>query len=110
MDAVLELAATSVSEHRLWPDKRRGDAQRLLDWLLGQNVLGGWPPGQDFDVALIELVESSTQQLSRTDIWRLVDALSKTDDRTFEGLEPLLQFLDRCMRHNQNRTAFTSCR
>jgi len=81
----------SVSEHRLWPDKRRAEAQRLLDWLLAQKVPGGWPPGQDFDVALIELAESSTQRLSRTDIWRLVDALSKTDDQTGKTIEELEQ-------------------
>jgi hypothetical protein len=89
MDAVLELAADVVPKNQLWPDKRRAEAQRLVNWLLAQKVPGGWPVGQDFDVALIELAESSTQPLSRTAIWRLVDALSKTDDQTGKTIEEL---------------------
>src|SRR2546430_11866094 len=78
-----------MSEGRLWSDNGRAEAQRLLDWLLAAKLPGGWPVGQDFDVPLIELAESASPRLSRTEMWRLVDALSKSGEKSIHALERL---------------------
>src|SRR2546426_413563 len=78
-----------MSEGRLWNDDRRAEAQRLLDWLLAAKLPGGWPVGQDFDVPLIELAESASPRLSRTEMWRLVDALAKNGEKSIDALEQL---------------------
>src|SRR5947208_9201019 len=76
-----------MSEGRLWNDNRRAEAQRLIDWLLAAKQPGGWPVGQDVDVTLIELAESASPRLSRTEMWRLVDALSKNGEKSVDDLE-----------------------
>jgi len=78
-----------MSEDRLWSDKRRAEAQQLIDWLLAAKQPGGWPVGQDFDVPLIELAESASPRLSRTEMWRLLDVLSKSDEKSVDALERL---------------------
>jgi hypothetical protein len=79
-----------MSEGRLWSDGRRAEAQRLIDFLLTQKVPGGWPAGQDFDVPLMALAESTRRKLSRTEIWRLLDALAKSEgEKSVDALEAL---------------------
>ena len=78
-----------MSDQRLWSDKRRAEAQRLIDWLLAAKQPGGWPVGQDFDVPLIELAESALPRLSRTEMWPLLDALSKSEAKSIDALERL---------------------
>ena len=78
-----------MSEGRLWNDSRRAEAQRLIDWLLAAKQPGGWPVGQDFDVPLIELAESASPRLSRTEMWRVLDALSKSGEKSVDALERL---------------------
>lgn len=78
-----------MADAHLWGEDQRAEAQQLLDWLLAAKLPGGWPVGQDFDVPLIELAESASPRLSRTEMWRLVDAVSKNGDKSVDALEQL---------------------
>src|SRR6266516_1481209 len=78
-----------MSEARVWNGDRRAEAQRLIDWLLAAKLADGWPVGQDFDVPLIELAESASPRLSRDEMWRLLDALSKSGETSVDALERL---------------------
>src|SRR5258708_5393331 len=74
---------------RLWSDRHRAEAQRLLDWLLAAKLPTGWPVGQHFDVPLIELAESASPRLEKAEVWRLLDALTKSAEKSIDALERL---------------------
>src|SRR6266511_3127031 len=78
-----------MPDGRLWSASRRAEAQRLIDFLLAAKVPGGWPAGQDFDVPLLALAETTLPKLSRTEMWRLLDRLSKSGEASVDALEVL---------------------